>query len=87
LADIRGNQDDKLPANREIVLRDDRVQEVESAKQRGVVLGRRLFTEQLTPAGRESRVAQIAGVRTEYEDVDLPALFQERCVSGDPGDR
>jgi Sulfatase len=72
------------PSTREIVLRPDAVPVVESAKVRGVVLGARLFTEQLTPEGRQTRLTQMPGVVPEREDEDLARLFEERCVRGDP---
>jgi arylsulfatase A-like enzyme len=72
------------PSSREIVLRADVEEEVESAKQRGLVLGARLLVEQLTPQGRKAWTLQLPGVRPQYEDVDLAALFEQRCVGGDP---
>jgi arylsulfatase A-like enzyme len=72
------------PTTREIVLRDDRVEMVESAKRRGLVLGDRLWSEQLTPRGHEAQLVKIAGVEAQHDGVDLRALFEERCVAGDP---
>jgi arylsulfatase A-like enzyme len=72
------------PGTREIVLRDDRVEMVESAKRRGLVLGDRLWSEQLTPRGHEAELVKIPGVEPQHEGVDLRALFEERCVAGDP---
>jgi hypothetical protein len=72
------------PPSREIVLRKDAVPIVESAKVRGVALGSRVYTEQLTPRGRETLLRHLPGVAPAREDVDLARLFEERCVAGDP---
>ena len=66
------------------VLRRERVASVESMKARGLVLGSRLWTEQLTPAGRQTELRRLAGIPPDGEDVDIVALFEERCVGGDP---
>jgi hypothetical protein len=74
------------PATREMVLRDDMETLVESAKERGLVLGRRLYREQLTAFGLEKEIVLLEGPdfpMDEAEDVDLAQLFQERCVEGD----
>jgi hypothetical protein len=71
------------PTTREMVLRNDREMEVESAKERGLVLGRRLYREQLTPGGLEKEVVLLEGPDPAGEEVDLAKLFQERCVDGD----
>jgi arylsulfatase A-like enzyme len=71
------------PSTREMVLRDDREREVESAKERGLVLGRRLYREQLTPEGLEKGIVLLEGPDPAGEGVDLARLFQERCVDGD----
>jgi len=71
------------PATREMVLRDDVETEIESAKERGLVLGRRLYREQLTPGGLEKETVLLEGPDPAGEDVDLAKLFQERCVDGD----
>ena len=71
------------PSTREMALRDDMEQEVESAKERGVVLGRRLYREQLTPSGLEKEIVLLEGPDPSGEEVDLAKLFQERCVEGD----
>ena len=71
------------PSTREMALRDDMEQEVESAKERGVVLGRRLYREQLTPSGLEKEIVLLEGPDPSGEEVDLVKLFQERCVEGD----
>lgn len=73
------------PTTREIVLRDDARRMVEAAKDRGIVLGHRLWHERPTPAGvmREERV--LHGLDGGGGNgVDLARLFAERCVAGDP---
>jgi len=71
------------PSTREMVLRDDMEREVESAKERGLILGQRLYRQQLTPSGLEKEIVLLEGPDPWGEDVDLPKLFQERCVEGD----
>lgn len=71
------------PKTREMVLRDDREREVETAKERGLVLGRRLYREQLTPGGLEKEIVLLEGPDPAGEDVDIAELFQQRCVGGD----
>jgi hypothetical protein len=71
------------PKTREMVLREDMESEVESAKERGLVLGRRLYREQLTPGGLEKETVVLDGPDPASEDLDLAKLFQERCVEGD----
>jgi arylsulfatase A-like enzyme len=71
------------PSTREMVLRGDVETEVESAKERGVVLGRRLYREQLTPGGLEKEIVLLEGPDSDGEDVDLEKVFEQRCVAGD----
>ncbi|HJS75333.1 MAG TPA: hypothetical protein VJ921_13670, partial [Vicinamibacteria bacterium] len=71
------------PKTREMVLRSDLEREVESSKERGLLLGRRLYREQLTPSGLEKEIVQLDGPDAAGEDADLAKLFQERCVAGD----
>lgn len=71
------------PSTREMVLRDDMEREVESAKERGLLLGRRLYREQLTPGGLEKELVLLEGPDPAGDEVDLADLFQERCVEGD----
>jgi hypothetical protein len=71
------------PTTREMVLREDKEREVESAKERGLLLGRRLYREQLTPSGLEKETVLLEGPDPASEDIDLQKLFQERCVEGD----
>ena len=72
------------PGTRELVLRPDVVARVESAKARGLVLGARMWTEQLLPSGRRAGLQRLPGVTPAAESADLAALFEERCVAGDP---
>lgn len=74
---------DLEPSTREMVLREGAEREVESAKERGIVLGRRLYREQLTPSGLEKELVSLDGPDPRGEDEDLAKLFEERCVSGD----
>ena len=74
---------DLEPSTREMVLREDMEREVESAKERGLVLGRRLYREQLTPGGLEKKIVLLEGPDPAFEEVDLAKIFQERCVEGD----
>jgi hypothetical protein len=48
------------------------------------VLGARLWTEQLTPSGRQAALRRLPGVTPAAETADLAALFEKRCVAGDP---
>ena len=75
---------DLYPGTREFVLRPDVVARVETAKARGLVLGARLWTEQLTPSGRQTALRHLPGVTPAAETLDLASLFEERCVAGDP---
>ena len=72
------------PGTRELVLRPDVVARVESAKARGLVLGARMWTEQLLPSGRWAALRRLPGITPAAESADLAALFEERCVAGDP---
>jgi hypothetical protein len=70
---------------REMVVRRDRETLVETAKARGLVLGNRLRVEQLLPGGRtvtERELPEIAPAAPA--GADLAALFEERCLAGDP---
>lgn len=70
-------------STREMVLRSDVEREVETAKERGLVLGRRLYREQLTPGGLEKEIMLLEGPDPDGEDVDLEKVFEERCVGVD----
>lgn len=69
---------------REFVLRPDVVARVETAKARGLVLGARLWTEELMPSGRQTALRRLPGVTPAGETDDIAALFEKRCVAGDP---
>ncbi len=71
------------PSTREMVLKSDMEREVESAKERGLLLGRRLYREQLTPRGLEKEIVLLDGPDPAGEDVDLAGLFEDRCVESD----
>jgi hypothetical protein len=66
-----------------MVLRDDFEREVESAKERGLILGNRLYREQLTPHGLEKEIVELEGPDAVGDELDLARLFEERCVEGD----
>jgi Sulfatase len=74
------------PRTREMVLRPDRESLVESAKERALVLGDRLYREQMTPHGLERETLSLPEIEPTKpaKDVDLEKLFQERCVDSDP---
>ena len=72
------------PTTRELVLRRARTAMVESAKRRGLILGARLWEEELTPTGPVATLRHLPSIVAEHEEVDLRALFDERCVSSDP---
>jgi len=57
---------------------------VESLKERGIVLGNRYRSERPTPTGRLVSAGTIPGVTPAFGDTDLAALFEQRCVAGDP---
>ena len=69
---------------REMVLKTEIESLVESAKERGLILANRLYREQLTPNGFEREIIELPGLDGPEEDTDLEALFQARCVDGDP---
>ena len=72
------------PSTRERVLRAEMESLVESVKERGVILGHRLYREQPTPNGIERETIGLDSVAPAYGDVDLRTLFESRCVAGDP---
>jgi hypothetical protein len=69
--------------SRELVLRSDMEEIVETAKQRGVILGRRIWRERLTPEGLEAGLTDLPGIEDGAGSVDLRKLFDERCVNPD----
>jgi arylsulfatase A-like enzyme len=73
-----------LPGTRELGLKLAQIPVVESAKDRGVLLGRRYWHEQLTPTGRITELVTLPDIEPRDEHVDLRALFESRCVAGDP---
>lgn len=73
-----------LPGTRELGVQLGQIPLVESAKDRGVLLGRRYWHERLTPAGRVAELVTLPGIEPRDEQVDLRALFESRCVEGDP---
>jgi hypothetical protein len=72
------------PASRALVLRRDKLEAIEDAKDRGIVLGNRLWHQRSTPRGIRRELLLLPGVTPESADVDLQALFRSRCVDGDP---
>ena len=72
------------PSTHERVLRAEMESLVESAKERGLILGHRLYREQPTPNGIERKTIRLDNVEPAYGDADLKALFESRCVEGDP---
>lgn len=72
-----------VPSTGEFVLRRDWVPSVESAKARGLVLGARLWTEQLLPGGRLTGLTRLPAIPPAGEAEDIAALFEKRCVAGD----
>lgn len=74
------------PRTREMVLRADKESLVESAKERALVLGDRLYREQMTPHGLEKEILSLPGIEPSKrsESVDLERLFEDRCVDSDP---
>lgn len=72
------------PGTRAFVLRAEKVAAVEDAKDRGVVLGNRLWHQRATPHGYVHETLTLPGITPQYGDADLEALFQQRCVAGDP---
>jgi Sulfatase len=71
-------------ATREMVLRDDMEPLVETAKERGIVVGNRLWREQLTPQGLATSLVELPGLDPVRGNIDVKALFEERCILGDP---
>ena len=71
------------PSTREMILKPEMESLVESAKERGVILGNRLYREQPTPSGLERETLVLPGLKAAHENVNLPQLFEERCVDGD----
>jgi hypothetical protein len=72
------------PETRQLVLRADREAVVEAAKERGLVSGRRLWRQRLTPSGLLRETLEVPGVEDASPAADLQPLFAERCVAGDP---
>jgi arylsulfatase A-like enzyme len=72
------------PATHELVLRPDVVGRVETAKARGLVLGARLWTEQLLPWGRQAGLRALSAVPPASETGNPEQLFDARCLAGDP---
>ncbi len=69
---------------REMVLRTGMEALVETAKERGIIVGNRLWREQLTPDGLSARMEDLTEVKPWPGSFDLKALFEQRCVLGDP---
>lgn len=72
------------PATRQLVLRADVEALVESAKDRGVILGHRLWHQRLGPRGLVIEEQELPAVENSQPEVDLAGLFQEQCVARDP---
>jgi arylsulfatase A-like enzyme len=72
------------PGSRALVLRSDRVTATEDAKDRGIVLGNRLWHQRSSPRGIRTEELRMAGVNPAHDDVDLAQLFRQRCVDSDP---
>jgi arylsulfatase A-like enzyme len=73
-----------LPHSREMALKSEFEIPVETFKERGLVLGDRFFHQRLTPVGLETAVDTFRGPTPASTTVDLAALFEQRCVAGDP---
>ncbi len=73
-----------LASTREMVLRTDMEALVETSKERGLVLGNRLWRERLTPRGLERELQQLEGLTPTSDGVDLAERFEHRCIQGDP---
>lgn len=69
--------------SRELVLRSDMERIVETAKQRGVILGNRIWWERLTPNGLDASLEELDGIAAGTDRVDLRNLFEQRCIDGD----
>lgn len=72
------------PSTRQLALRADAVALVETAKDRGIVLGRRLWHQRLTPRGLLVEEQEMRSVEEFRPEADLAALFEQRCVGQDP---
>jgi arylsulfatase A-like enzyme len=77
------------PRTREMVLRADMESLVESAKERALALGDRMYREQMTPKGLEREVVSLPGIEPPpskggIEAAGIERLFEERCVEQDP---
>lgn len=72
------------PSSDELVLRTKAEPVVENAKARGLVLGHRLYREQMTTQGVEQQTISLDGPTPASLETDLATLFQERCVAVDP---
>ncbi|MET0552750.1 MAG: sulfatase-like hydrolase/transferase [Vicinamibacteria bacterium] len=72
------------PATRQVHLGPEHRPRVESSKERGLVLGHRLWHERPTPTGLLREELVLPGVPARDADADLRALFETRCVAGDP---
>jgi hypothetical protein len=71
------------PATRQVHLGPEHRPRVESSKERGLVLGHRLWHERPTPTGWLREELVLPGVPERDADTDLRALFEARCVAGD----
>lgn len=70
--------------NREIVIRGDRIAQVETYKERGLIWGARMWHERPTPVGRLAEVVAVPGVEDDpAAPADLRDEFERRCVAGD----
>jgi len=73
------------PESREIVIRRDRMAQVETYKERGLLWGARLWHERATPTGRLAELVAVPGVEDDAAAPgDLREAFEQRCVDGDP---
>jgi hypothetical protein len=71
------------PPTRQVYLGREHLRRIESSKERGVVLGHRLWHERPTPSGLLREEVVLAGVPVHDADADLRTLFDSRCVAGD----
>ena len=69
---------------REMVMRKEMEPLIETAKERGLIVGNRLWREQSTPQGHSASMVELTGVEPVTGTVDAKALFEQRCVAGDP---
>lgn len=74
----------ELGATREMVLRREVESLVETSKERGLVLGNRMWRERLTPRGLERELLELEEVSPAVERSDLASQFEGRCIEGDP---